>query len=1363
MTLFMRTTSSTTPLLLVMLMIGASLTPMVSADNDETIDEDPTFTGDLSNFNPENEGHEYIYNDGENPIYSAFGYLKQQWVENGSPNAVFPFSEEFQSSRGTVRNCSDQWSVGETDTFSTSNGVVTATVQKISANSAIFVEDGTIISSTTLNDITLTWETTIYPTNSNYFGTAPDVDNNCQIEILIFNIDNAGGIGGYFDPNVASQREILFVDASDLSWRNTILAHEFEHLLHNARDPFEYLWIDEGAADMAAYLCFGVTNTLAGHANEWSENTEMGVRWWNQRIADYGGGFMFLMYLADKLGGGNAISRLVADVSTGSSGIENLARNPEPGSTMIGTTMSDIFANFTAAVTLDSSQGAFGFDNIDMSGACVSGLICRAQLSGYNDQWHNTWTSPTYELEGWGMRSYNFASGSGAPLNLMVQSTQFGISGTVLAKDSATGAWSMSPLRIDSATGVGTSLVYGFGNTTSDVWVFVWYESAIDDCNYADCGTYPTTDITVLAELITDPSEVDIISTVLFDRDGNSLDDSIIIETEVISNAYFEIVELTFEAFLNNTLEDSINFNTPTGGSIATVNQIWFTPHQSGDWTFGVRIRDATGEVTDSAFTLPIQLANLEPKSTGSISTPTTQTWLSVNFFGAGYDTWGFSQENGSFSHNETPVSYHWSIGEDIVSGLKNPIHSFSQQGIYNISLLVLDQGGFYSEPQFWEIEVNDTSEPVTEISVEGSTISDELVLLTNQRVLFSAENTIDNVPHDQLNFTWNWGDGSAEGGLGLVEASHSYVDGSATGIVHTVTLTVSDGTHVVENQIYVRILNRVPRQIFDGELQTFTLTPLSLPDVFTDDDGHIINYKWTFEEGVNAAGTKMNLTSDFLIIESNSQNPSVGWKTPGLKNITIEVTDDDGNMSLAIISVTVLNQRPVAIFARPADGTVETDFFFDSSLSFDPDGDTSLLSTRWNITSIDEEIENVTGLHHTFDEPGLYTVSLTVIDERGAESATKSFQFRIENPLPVPIIIFKQPSLNGTVMSEIPDEGTNITWWTPFTSEGGAFIAPNCPLNFDGTASYDTDPIFTGRTSTETNDSDWNGITRWIWDFGDATPQIEGPVVWHQWERPGDYVVTLTVIDGFEGGDTNTTTTLVRVSYAPMILTENPIDLPYVSKGDLIQLNYSAIDIDLEDGLDAWLDLDDMDDRDGDGISNNDKDLSLTSDLQVNWDLNSMIDSDQDGDYRNDFLWGNITWQETGEIRIVMQVCDGVGVCSTKDFPIIILSNKEDNSPKSLRDLTWQDLIPNRDSGGLLALVGLVLLLGWLIMRQKDEEELSAKEMLETYDVQEVEVEGGLPGMDQHSPPPQPKYLSAEERRSKDSGYVRPIRTRRR
>ena len=53
--------------------------------------------------------------------------------------------------------------------------------------------------------------------------------------------------------------------------------------------------------------------------------------------------------------------------------------------------------------------------------------------------------------------------------------------------------------------------------------------------------------------------------------------------------------------------------------------------------------------------------------------------------------------------------------------------------------------------------------------------------------------------------------------------------------------------------------------------------------------------------------------------------------------------------------------------------------------------------------------------------------------------------------------------------------------------------------------------------------------------------------------------------------------------------------------------------------------------------------------------------------------------------------------------------------------------------------------------------------ELVKKYDVDEVEAEGGLPGMDQHSPPPQPKYLTSDQRTNRDSGYVRPIRTRRR
>ena len=1359
---------STTTLLLVWLMLASVLVPMVSASDEAGEEESAIVAGDLSDFDPDTDGHAYIYNDEDRPVYSAFGYLKKQWIEDGFPNLVLPFSPSYQNTRSTARSCENAWAVDDTDTFTTSSGLVSATVEKISTNSAIFVEDGVVISSTALNDIASTWESTIYPTNTNYFGDPPDIDNNCQIEIILFQIDGGGGIGGYFDPNIASSREILFVDSGDMSWRNTILAHEFEHLLHNARDPYEYLWIDEGAADMAAYLCFGVTDTLSQHANEWSQNSNMSVRWWNQRIADYGGGFMFLMYLADKLGGGAAISSLVADTATGGVGIENLARNPQAGSTAIGETMSDIFANFTAAVALDSAQGAFGFSNIAMTAGCVTGFICRAQMSGYRDEWQNTWTSPAQELEGWGMRAYKFAGGTGAPLNLMVQPTQFGVAGTVLAKDSSTGTWSMNRLRIDSGTGAGTGLVHGFGNTTDEVWVIAWYESQVTDCdyNFASCGittgSYPTTDIVVQAGIITDPAEVDIMGITPFDRDSDNLDDSVEIELEVTSNAFFEIIEVTFEAFLNNTLRDSITFAVTAGNSIPTEESIWFTPPETGDWTFGVDIRDITGAVIDTAFALPIELGNMEPVATGSTSTAITQTWLPVSMFGGGFDVWGFGQLNQSYSHNETPVAYNWDLGDNSSSGLKNPVHIYTEAGNYTITLTVEDIGGFYSETQSWTLTVADTTEPIPEIRVDGVTITDEVVLLTNQRVLFSARSTVDNVPHEQMEFTWNWGDGSDEGGQGLVETSHSYVDGSADGIVYTLTLTVNDGTFVVEHQVYVRVLNRVPRQIFAEELQTYTLTPLEMPDVFTDDDGHIVEYLWTFDSGVNLSGRGMTLTSDFSASSSVSRNPTVGWMTPGLKSVTLEVTDDDGNMSSMTLMVRVLNQRPVAVFDRPSDGSVDTDYFFES-MSFDPDGDTSLLQTRWNITGADSEIENISGVHYSFTEPGLYTVSLTVIDDRGAESATKSYQIRIANPLPVPMVEFMQPSANGSALHTIPNDGDEVTWWVPFVEDGGAFIAPNCPLKLDGSASYDADPRFVGRHSTDPDDAEWNGITRWIWDFGDATPQVEGPMVWHSWERPGTYVVTLTVVDGFEGGDTNTTSITVHISRAPEIEPIDPIDSDYVTQGDLVLLNHSAYDIDLIEGLEAWRDFDASDDSDGDGITTNDRDISLTSDLTISWDLNAMVDSDQDGDPRNDFLWGNMTWYQTGEIRIVLQVCDGVGVCASEDYIVTVLSAEEDNRQKSWDELTWKDFIPNKESAGLLSLVALVLVLGWLVMRQKDEDEIDAEEMLETYDVQEVEAEGGLPGMDQHTPPPQPKYLTVDERRNKESGYVRPIRTRRR
>jgi len=92
-----------------------------------------------------------------------------------------------------------------------------------------------------------------------------------------------------------------------------------------------------------------------------------------------------------------------------------------------------------------------------------------------------------------------------------------------------------------------------------------------------------------------------------------------------------------------------------------------------------------------------------------------------------------------------------------------------------------------------------------------------------------------------------------------------------------------------------------------------------------------------------------------------------------------------------------------------------------------------------------------------------------------------------------------------------------------------------------------------------------------------------------------------------------------------------------------------------------------------------------------------------------------------------------------------------------------WKNWLADAGSDLLtfIVLITAALILGWFVMREPTEVEEEAKKAAETYDVEHVESQGGLLGMDQHAPPPAPSILSKEERRSDDSGYVRPLRRR--
>ena len=1389
---------------LVAILFAAAFTPILTpaaASSDESLEVEAynaggNIIGDIANFDP-SEGREYLMIEEEVPVVSAFSFLKNAWIEQGRPGVEDMVVEPQTSARASGRACNPH-TVNDQLTVPSSGGSIDTYVAKTTNTVAFLVQTGRTLSSTVLNNLASSWDSTIYPTMTTYYGkdysdgrglAPPDVDNNCQVQIVIYDIDGAYNIGGYFSPSLANAREALYVDYADvtLSWGKSILAHEMEHLLHNAQDPYENLWIDEGNADVAIYLCFGADSTLISHLNQWTASSELSVRWWNQRFADYGAGFIFTMYLADHLGGGPAVRQLVQDSATGGLGVENLALSPVSGqSGMLGRTMGEIFANFSIAAVLDSSQGIYGFSNLDLTPTCSAGSFCRVQPADTNDDWSGPWSSTGHSVEGWGIRAFKFTPGSASPAPLTMRLTadvsQF--DGVVVSQATADGLWSVTDLNFQN--NVATALVPGFGNLTNEVWAITWYASTVADCDYTSCGSsYPQGTVDIEAARITSPASLTLNTTTLSDRDGDGSSDTAQIDYEVFSNAFFEDLDVTMTVLDASGVEvDQLTKRVPAGGGAATEESFWFTAPLNGQYTFKLDMVDMIGTTVDSITTSPQVLTNMRPTANGLLDPNASQTWENVQFTGDGFDAWGLSLDNNSLPYLDAPVAYAWDFGDNMTSGLKSPLRAYETTGMYNVTLRVMDQGNTWSDTSIMEINVTDTSPPLPIITVNNVVIENEINILTNQLILFSAGRTVDNVPSDQLQFSWDWGDGTMDMGTGAYTVAHEWGDISGTIVSYNLTLTVSDGINTGIKEIVVNVNNRIPFQIFSDNLSTNTYTALVMPDVFTDEDGMIVAYAWSFPEGVNLDGGISDRNDDFTQTTSNSANPMPGWDTPGLKTVELMVTDDDGSSVNTTLRIMVYNQLPVGDFIvrttattgssnidfRMEDGQVDTPYTFDGRDSFDPDGtvgDSSDLTFNWTFS--DGTFGDRPQVTHSFTDPGIHSVILVVFDEAGEASSPTILTIEMANPLPMITVRILDAWLNGEMITDTTTFDGNTMpdmWSRTFNEAGDTYAAPHILLYFDSDGTRDGDRMFEGKyIPLEAGSPDWNGLVQYSWDFGDGTPIDDTPSPWHAYTLPGEYTVSLTVRDAFGTGDVSRATFTVIVDHPPVI--HNLLIPDELFSGDSNSFGANISDLEVDLGVALYRDT-----NVNDG-SISDRDESLESSLLVRWDLDIEVDENANGDPADDWvapLVGSTTrvsamYDQPGIYTLKLEVCDGLDMCTILLYELEV--SPPPTEPPSLSDFSVEEwkawtAEAGSDLATFVALIAVALILGWLVMRESSDIEDDAKQAAETYaDVEVVESQGGLLGMDHHAPPPAPGILSKDERRSDDSGYVRPLRRR--
>ncbi|WP_069470985.1 PKD domain-containing protein [Candidatus Marithrix sp. Canyon 246] len=185
----------------------------------------------------------------------------------------------------------------------------------------------------------------------------------------------------------------------------------------------------------------------------------------------------------------------------------------------------------------------------------------------------------------------------------------------------------------------------------------------------------------------------------------------------------------------------------------------------------------------------------------------------------------------------------------------------------------------------------------------------------------------------------------------------------------YAIILTVTDdkgATNSVEKTITVNEpKNQDPKASFTMSSQGNTVS-LNASSSF-DPDGSITAYQWSSSNGQAANGKNSQLT----------------FPNPGTYEIILTVTDDKGatNSTHKIITLNQQNQPPQANFTMsPNQGDAPLTVILNASSSFDPDG--SITSYQWS--SSDGQAANSQNTQFIFNNPGTYTISLTVTDDKG-------------------------------------------------------------------------------------------------------------------------------------------------------------------------------------------------------------------------------------------------------------------------------------------------------------------------------------------------------------------------------------------
>ncbi len=263
-----------------------------------------------------------------------------------------------------------------TNVDSDTNFQIEATLQYITDHLYFWVEDGIRFDADDLAMLAETFENDIYPTNRAFFGSewSPGVDGDPHLYILY--ADELGRrLAGYFSSvdsihplaHEFSNGHEMFVLNADIvnlgeTYTYSVLAHEFQHMIHWNLDRNEQSWMNEGFSQLAAFLN---GYTTGGDDIVYAGDPDLQLNDWpndpSQTTPHYGAAFLFLTYFLDRFGR-EATQTLVGHPANGLTSIDAVLQELSISDVLSGEPVQtdDVFMDWVLANYLQDSSVADG-------------------------------------------------------------------------------------------------------------------------------------------------------------------------------------------------------------------------------------------------------------------------------------------------------------------------------------------------------------------------------------------------------------------------------------------------------------------------------------------------------------------------------------------------------------------------------------------------------------------------------------------------------------------------------------------------------------------------------------------------------------------------------------------------------------------------------------------------------------------------------------------------------------------------------------------------------------------------------------------------------------------------------------------